>query len=268
MKYRKPSFTIKDRHVLIELDMDKHDEYDVRHLLNKAYLNHKAPHEYSDIKRYIRDIIFSKHNSVYIMNNGLPEPLASASILGSPYISAESFNAAEYYDYMTVVNSVNCGNVYVLNLITSTSNCNNVSTHVSPLTYGYNNGTAVQWGVLYLPTQFNKATSVSSSYLLISPSQILEITNISPKYAYAPYISSTSPLTLTAYYYWQNSTSNTINETYAYFGLMADITVGISCGGATSFYIQPTFVPLFYAQGSFSFSPSTYYMSSWQWTYQ
>ncbi len=275
--YRKPSLPIKDRHVLIELDMDKHNEYDIKHLLNHAYLNHKAPHEYDDLKRYIRDITLGKHNSVYIMNNGSPNPLSSAFILGSPYLAKAIPIGTLYYDYTYDFFGFSVTWVGT-NLTNNPSNCNSSTPSISnnsPATsanlnvYGFNNGTAIAYGMLYLPMPFNQIpTSSYGPYLVVAPISLIQTATstvfqqVYSKYAYAPYVSSQNPLTLTAYLFWENSTSTVFNESYVYF---------IIPFSATFPYSQPyamALVPLFYSTGSFSFSTSTYYLSMWQWTYQ
>ncbi len=274
MKYRKPILSVVDRHILMELDIDKYDEKDFKRLLRKAYLNHKAPHEYPDVKRYIRDMVIGKHNSVYIMNNGSPNPLAAASVLGSPYLSSLGSGVALYYDYFYVAQGYSCFNV-ALGETNNQTNCNSNNVGYvtwSPYVYGYNNGTAISWGIYYLPTTFTSSASGvsgslpsnSSNYLLVGTKGVNDIPFISPKYAYAPYISSTSPLTLSTYYYWENSTGKTLTEQYAYFSIILDgcATYNCGCPGLVSI------MPLFYTQGSFTLNNGTYYLSMWQWTYQ
>lgn len=250
MKYRKPTPSIIDRHILMELDIDKHDEYDVKHILNKAYLNHKAPHEYHDLKRYMRDIVIGKHNSVYIMNDLNPHPWASPSILCPFPLYNASFNIYLNSDAMATI-----PNNYGLILTQSSGGCNSApNSWTSGLNmYSYNNGTALIWDALYLPVPFNKATSIQPGQFVVGPGSVNDIPVISPKYAYAPYTSSTNPLTLTTYYYWENTLQNTLNDSYVYFTLYP-----------SSDYL----VPLFYSQGSYTFSPNTYYITMWQWTYQ
>jgi hypothetical protein len=260
MMYRKPMVKIMDRHTLIELDGDFTD-YEIGHLLNKAYLNHKAPHEYDELKRYIRDLVIGKHNSVYIMNNGDPNPISSASVLGTPYLSTIPAGTGLTYDWLGVSeyfpeigltnNSTNCGS-------------NNYGvTDWNPTIYGYNNGNAIEWALYYTTTPFNKL-SVSSPLpgLSISPTSYYTSVYVSPKYAYAPYITSNNPLTLSTYYYWYSSSSQSYN--YVYFNISFD---NCYTGAASPCPGKPSIMPLFFSSGSFTFQASTYYIGMWQWTY-
>jgi len=268
-KYRKPITNIRDRHILIELDGDfTHDE--MRHILNHAYLNHKAPHEYDEMKKYIRDLVIGKHNSVYIMNNGIPEPLASASIFYPPSLSVLSNNGNIYYDYLVEVGTT-CGPEFIPGLVnngTCSSNTGGTLNYLGPLlTYGYNNGTALLWELLYTSESFTSLPTIVygtySNGLVVGPRQTYSVPYASIKYGYAPYQTSNNPLTLSMYYYWEAPSSS---FSYVYFNI-----VGSSCSfnpASCSINGSPSlFVPLFYSQGNYSFNANTYYITMWQFTY-
>jgi len=266
MMYRKPIVKIMDRHTLIELDGDFTD-YEIGHLLNKAYLNHKAPHEYDELKKYIRDLVIGKRNSVYIMNNGSPNPLASASVLGTPYLSTISAGAGIYYDWLgTAIYS----QYYdaQLGLTNNSTNCssNTVGTdYWNPIIYGYNNGNAMEWELYYTTVTFPQEGATPSSsnpVLTVGPTELWNRPYASPKYAYAPYISSNNPLTLSTYYYW-NSGSSSSSFNYVYFNIVIyGCFYGLAdCSEAYSI------IPLFFSSGSFIFQANTYYIGMWQFTY-
>jgi len=265
MMYRKPTVKIMDRHTLIELDGDFTD-YEIGHLLNKAYLNHKAPHEYDELKKYIRDLMIGRHNSVYIMNNGNPNPLASASVIGSPYISTIPQGQVLYYDWLGVPYQ-NC-QVSELGLTNNSTNCSSNTVGYStwrPALYGYNNGKAIEWELYYTTVTFPQEganPSSSNPVLTVGPTSLSIGYYASPKYAYAPYISSNNPLTLSTYYYW-NPGSSSLSFNYVYFSVFSDgcYTNACFCPGAYSIK------PLFFSSGSFTFQANTYYISMWQWTY-
>ena len=260
--YRKPVIKVMDRHTLIELDGDFTD-HEIGHLLRHAYLNHKAPHEYDELKKYIRDLVIGKHNSVYVMNNGSPNPLASASVIGSPYLSTISAGSWIYYDWLGV-----SGFLPEIGLTNNSTNCNSNNygtTQWGPVIYGYNNGNAIGWSLYYITTPFNKLTQPSTSPfpgLSVSPVYCYTSVYVSPKYAYAPYISSNNPLTLSTYYYWYSGSSLSFN--YVYFNIYFNTCytgAEAPCPG------KPSIIPLFFSSGSFTFQASTYYISMWQWTY-
>jgi len=265
-KYRKPITNIRDRHVLIELDGDfTHDE--MRHILNHAYLNHKAPYEYDDAKKYIRDLVIGDHNSVYIMYNGIPEPFASASIF-YPYLIS---NNRIYYDAMINIIGSGCarnqGITYVNNG-TCTSSAGNGSnwpiTNPSPpslSTYGYNNGTTLVWELIYSSTDFTSINPSSPQIIVVGPYNPNYGPYYNIKYGYAAYPTSNNPLTLSTYYYWEAPTAS---FSYVYFNLYGSICVDsgtcYSCG-------NPAVIPIFYSQGNYSFNSGAYYITMWQWTY-
>jgi hypothetical protein len=268
-KYRKPITNIEDRHILIELDGDfTHDE--MRHILNHAYLNHKAPHEYDEAKKYIRDLVIGRHNSVYIMNNGVPEPLASASIFYSPAISIIANNADFYYDYVS--DAETGGGVGFLpsyvNNVTCTSSTHGPLLVTGPLvTYGYDNGTALLWELLYTNNSFTSLPTIEggtySNGLVVGPRQSNAVPYAGIKYGYALYQTSSNPLTLSTYYYWEAQSGS---FSYVYFNL-----VGQSCNAWGSYscdtVVSNLFVPIFYSYGNYSFNANTYYISMWQFTY-
>jgi hypothetical protein len=272
MMYRKPTVKIMDRHTLIELDGDFTD-YEIGHLLNKAYLNHKAPHEYDELKKYIRDLVIGKHNSVYIMNNGNPNPLASASVLGAPYLSTISTGTGLYYDWLGTSSypPSYCTNA-TLGVTNSSTNCSsNTAGYISwgPILYGYNNGTAVEWELYYTTVTFPQEganPSSSNPVLIVGPTGLLNRPYASPKYSYAPYISSNNPLTLSTYYYWDgtgNSGASSLSFNYVYFNIVLN-----DCYQGACFcpYVQ-SIIPLFSSSGSFTFQANTYYIGMWQFTY-
>jgi len=271
MMYRKPTIKIMDRHTLIELDGDFTD-YEIGHLLNKAYLNHKAPHEYDELKKYIRDLVIGKHNSVYIMNNGSPNPLASASILGAPYLSTIPKGANIYYDWFGTINNGSGCFVAELGLTNNSTNCssNTVgSTLWQPASYGYNNGISIQAQLYYTTKPFTQQPippTSSEPSLLVGNWVLVDMPNATPKYGYAPYVSSNNPLTLTTYYYWDgtgNSGASSLSFNYVYFGLLlVDNFTGNNCWNEA-----PSIIPLFSSSGSFTFQANTYYIGMWQWTY-
>jgi len=279
MKYRKPITNIRDRHVLIELDGDfTHDE--MRHILNHAYLNHKAPHEYDEAKKYIRDLVIGEHNSVYIMYNGIPEPLASASIFYSPLIYNNGIN----YDAMVIMSNLQCGQAVAIEY-TNNGTCTSVGFNspsnltfygasiTSLSTYGYNNGTALTWELLYANTNFTSIPPTpygsTSPTLAVGPynpvaseanyGQIVPYSGI--KYGYALYQTSNNPLTLSTYYYWEAPSAS---FSYVYFNLFAYANVSVQ---ACSYGGNIVLVPLFYSQGNYSFNANTYYITMWQFTY-
>ena len=268
--YRKPTVKIMDRHTLIELDGDFTD-HEIGHLLNKAYLNHKAPHEYDELKKYIRDLVIGKHNSVYIMNNGSPNPLASASVLGSPYISTLQKGTNLYYDWFGTIGSDTCFNAE-LGLTNNPTNCssNTVGSDLwQPATFEFNNGVSVQWQLYYTTNPFpHQAVPPSSSEpsLLVGNWVLINMPNAQPKYEYAPYITSNNPLTLSTYYYWDgtgNSGASSLSFNYVYFGLLlVDNYANQNCWNEA-----PSITPLFFSSGSFTFQANTYYIGMWQWTY-
>jgi hypothetical protein len=271
MKYRKPITNIRDRHVLIELDGDfTHDE--IRHILNHAYLNHKAPYEYDEVKKYIRDLVIGEHNSVYIMYNGSPNPLASTSI----FYPSRAYSNLTNYDYMVDLYNPNIGasvGIGYTNNATCTSTTLKIITSVSlfslsvssPSTYGYNNGTALIWELIYATTNFTSISLSSSSVLVVGPTNPNGIPYSGIKYAYAPYLTSNNPLTLSTYYYWE---APSVSFSHVYFNLVTNasgwVTNGSISSGSTSGIIL---VPIFYSQGNYSFNANTYYISMWQWTY-
>jgi len=279
-KYRKPITNIRDRHVLIELDGDfTHDE--MRHILNHAYLNHKTPYEYDEAKKYIRDLVIGEHNSVYIMYNGIPEPLASASTFYPGSLSVLSSNSLIDYDFMIIVNNITyCASsvgIGYTNNGTCTSIVVNAPSGLSiPLslnstpTYGYDNGTALTWELLYTNTQFTSIRptegSAPSGTLVVGPYNPGLIPYASIKYGYASYLTSNNPLTLSTYYYWEAPSAN---FSYVYFNLYANATVwsGGSSVCNTNVTGQPVLVPIFFSQGNYSFNANTYYITMWQWTY-
>jgi len=265
-KYRKPITNIRDRHILIELDGDfTHDE--MRHILNHAYLNHKAPHEYDEAKKYIRDLVIGKHNSVYIMNNGLPEPLASASILYPPVVSVITNNYNIYYDHIIDVNS-ECTTVLFTGFVNNGTCSSNTNSYIqfpgSLFTYGYNNGTALMWELLYTSNPFTSIPTTYGTYsngLIVGPRGTVSIPSVGIQYGYAPYQTSNNPLTLSTYYYWKAPSKS---FSYVYFNLVVNAYTnddGCPTYGGT------VYVPIFYSQGNYSFSANTYYITMWQWTY-
>ena len=270
MKYGKPITNIRDRHVLIELDGDfTHDE--MRHILNHAYLNHKAPHEYDEVKKYIRDLVIGKHNSVYIMNNGNPQPLASTSIFNPNLLSTITSGQTINYDFAA---TASCGFVIgISNNATCTSanvnypsNCIVKQINGTGLSsYGYNNGNTIVWELLYTDTTF---TSIQPSWdtppqgvLLVGPYNPsfngTSLTHAGVKYAYAAYQTSNNPLTLTTYYYWEALSGS---FSYVYLNLYG------SWNNPSAMYGN-MFIPIFYSQGNYSFNANTYYISMWQFTY-
>ena len=291
MKYRKPITNIRDRHVLIELDGDfTHDE--MRHILNHAYLSHKAPHDYDDAKKYIRDLVIGEHNSVYIMYNGSPEPLASASVLYPDQLSVLASGKGINYDFMIVLANMNCGSAGVGIGYTNNGTCTSVGVNspsgssisgvvpTSLPTYGYNNGTALTWELLYANTNFTSISPVEAYNSPTPPSAPLAVGPYNPvmntfygqmvpysgiKYGYAPYLTSNNPLTLSTYYYWE---APSVSFSYVYFNLYANANAVFSGNGITSScYTNVLLVPIFYSQGNYSFNANTYYISMWQWTY-
>jgi len=273
----------------MELDGDFTDN-EIRHILNHAYLNHKAPHEYDEMKKYIRDLVIGKHNSTYIMNNGVPNPLASQSIF-YPNILA---GGGIYYDFILAADGY-CGSAVVPGYdnngsctsntgsgvfsgggYTFTSSGNTVTvSSVSPSipTYGYNNGVALLWELLYSQnsiTSFQPTVgSAPSGTLVVGPSNPGIFQYAGVKYSYALYQTNKNPLTLTTYHYWEAPSGN---FSYVYFVLYetTGLDVGInysgggSCGGGGS---GALLLPIFYSQGNYSFNANTYYISMWQFTY-
>ena len=274
-KYRKPITNIRDRHVLIELDGDfTHDE--MRHILNHAYLNHKAPYEYDEAKKYIRGLVIGEHNSVYIMYNGIPEPLASASTL---YPGALSVLSLDYDTMIISIPSLYCGQAvgiaYTNNGTCTSIVINSPSGYTMPFslnsttTYGYNNGTALTWELLYTNTQFTSIQPALQSsppgILLVGPYNPGTVAYAGIKYGYAPYLTSNNPLTLTTYYYWQAPSAS---FSYVYFNIYANLSGSLSGNGWTCGDSPGTgLVPIFYSQGNYSFSANIYYITMWQWTY-
>ena len=273
-KYRKPITNIRDRHVLIELDGDfTHDE--MRHILNHAYLNHKAPHEYDEAKKYIRDLVIGKHNSVYIMNNGLPQPLASASIFYPPPLSVIANNSNIYYDHVVDINTAYCGAGFLPGFVNNGTCSSNTSYYMGfpgPLfTYGYDNGTTLMWELLYTNNPFTSLPTIEggtySNGLAVGPRGTFAIPYAGIKYGYALYQTSNNPLTLTTYYYWEAPSKS---FSYVYFNILANAgtTWGTSGGSCSMFDSECNlFVPLFSSQGNYSFNGNTYYISMWQFTY-
>ena len=271
-KYRKPIIGMKDRHVLIELDGDFTD-YEMRHKLRHAYLNHKAPHEYDDVSKYIRDIVIGKYNSVYIMNNGIPQPLASGSILNPNVLSIFTYGQSINYDLallagcglsMVLVNNGTCTSVN----ISSSGGCTVRSEGGQALnSYGYDNGNAVAWELLYTNTSFTSIQPSSSSSppgtLVVGPYNPGIFTYAGIKYGYAAYQTSNNPLTLTTYYYWQAPTGS---FSYVYFNLYPTMEYLYS-GNIYLQYNAHALVPIFYSQGNYSFNSGSYYITMWQWTY-
>jgi len=270
MMYRKPMTKIMDRHILIELDGDFTD-YEIGHLLRHAYLNHKAPHEYDELKKYIRDLVIGKHNSVYVMNNGNPNPLASASVIGAPYLSTIPTGTKLYYDWFGAQDPIKCASS-VVGLTNNSTDCSSNTIGFNtwkPELYEYNNGNAVRWSLLYLQMLFNQEYGYEMELkpsLLVGPPGITYVPYVIPKYAYAPYISSNNPLTLSAYYYWSITNiyaPSSISFNYVYFNIYmyGCYTHACACPGA------PSIIPLFFSSGSFTFKKDTYYISMWQWAY-
>jgi hypothetical protein len=284
MKYRKPITSMKDRHVLIELDGGFTDN-EIGHMLRKAYLNHKAPHEYDDVKKYIRDLTIGKHNSVYIMSNGIPAPLAAASI----FYPNQLTNGNVKYDSVAALETT-CGNLLEPGYVNN-SNCTGVSYQTiygsqetlyvggislsSIPTYGYDNGIAIPWELLYTNNTFTSFSvnldRAPSGTLVVGPLSASPFPYAGVKYAYALYQTSNNPLTLTTYYYWSPSTES---FTYVYFVLYANASYGITnistaygCYPQSSSAPQVYLVPLFYSQGNYSFNSGSYYISMWQFTY-
>jgi hypothetical protein len=286
MKYRKPITSMKDRHVLIELDGGFTDN-EIGHMLRKAYLNHKAPHEYDDVKKYIRDLTIGKHNSVYIMSNGIPAPLAAASI----FYPNQLTNGNVKYDNVEAL-VTGCGQLLEPGYVNN-SNCTGVSYQTysasnasgnfyivvegmnlsSIPTYGYNNGIAIPWELLYTNNTFTSFSvnldRAPSGTLVVGPLSASPFPYAGVKYAYALYQTSNNPLTLTTYYYWSPSTES---FTYVYFVLYANASYTI-VNIAVNTYCTPSggnqayLVPLFYSQGNYSFNSGSYYISMWQFTY-
>jgi len=288
-KYRKPTIGMKDRHVLVELDGDFTDN-EMRHILNHAYLNHKAPHEYDEIKKYIRDIVIGKHNSTYIMNNGIPDPLASESIFYPNILGGGGI----YYDYIVAVKT-GCGSLVALGY-DNNSNCtsntgggitssgyvgtasgdtfNIYGASPSTSTYGYENGVALLWELLYSQNPFtslqNTVGAAPSGTLVVGPSNPGLFPYSGIKYAYALYQTNNNPLTLTTYYYWSPPSGN---FSYVYFTLYESSGVSLTLlipyvsncygGGGSGVFLYP----IFYSQGNYSFNSGAYYVSMWQFTY-
>ena len=296
VKYRKPIISMEDRHILIELDGQFTDD-EIKHKLNHAYLNHKAPHEDDDIKKYIRDIVIGKHNSTYIMNNGIPDPLASESIFYPNELNHDNV----YHDFIVVVGNA-CGSAMAEgydNNGTCTSNTasgvytggatggatytysgntftiSSLSSSIS--TYGYDNGVALLWELLYSGnsiTSFKPTWGTApSGTLVVGPSNPGLFPYGGIRYTYALYPTNNNPLTLTTYHYWTPPSSNpSWNFSYVYFvlyesagsNLCVTYSSGSSCcGGANGVVLYP----IFYSQGNYSFSANTYYISMWQFTY-
>ena len=272
MMYRKPAVKIMDRHTLIELDGDFTD-YEIRHLLNKAYLNHKAPHEYDELKKYIRDLVIGKHNSVYIMNNGNPNPLASAAVIGAPYLSTLQKGANLYYDWFGTIQGGGCSNAEK-GLTNNPTNCSSNTVGADlwlAAIYGYNNGNGVENQLYYTTEPFPQqpVPPTSSEPSLLVGLWVFDLmTQALPKYKYAPYITSNNPLTLTTYSYWNgtgNSGASSLSFNYVYFGLLLVYNyANDSCGSGSG---VPSLMPLFSSSGSFTFQANTYYIGMWQWTY-
>jgi hypothetical protein len=292
LKYRKPIISMEDRHVLIELDGQFTDD-EIKHKLNHAYLNHKAPHEDDDIKKYIRDIVISKHNSVYIMNNGIPDPLASESIFYPNILNGDNI----YHDFILVANGYcdtavvpgydnngTCtsntasdvyGSGYTFTVSGNTITISGVSPSIS--TYGYDNGVALLWELLYSENSIASFQSTlgaaPSGTLVVGPSNPGIFPYGGIRYSYALYPTNNNPLTLTTYHYWSPPSSNpSWNFSYVYFvlyettGLNLSITYssGSTCSGGGSGVVL---LPIFYSQGNYSFNANTYYISMWQFTY-
>jgi len=264
MKYRKPMKDVQDRHALIELGGDFTND-EISHILNHAYLEHKAPHEYNELKKYIKDIVIGRHNSVYIMANGSPEPLASASILASPYIS--NYSGQIYYDYVFSASTSTGATWSPACLTNNATNCNSISSSAGcapiswePISIKYNNGEAWQWGLFYTPTVIT--TGPSGLYVTLSPVVTYRpvYTIINATFGYAPYVSSTNPLTLTTYFYWSPGSSS-YSYSYVYF------TVNMNPNDINNVYGGVFLVPLFYSTGQYNFNSDTYYISMWQFTY-
>jgi len=254
---------VQDRHAIIELDGDFTND-EMRHILNHAYLNHKAPHEYDELKKYIKDIVIGRHNSVYIMANGSPNPLASASILASPYIS--NYSGQVYYDYLRDIYNYDAPGPGPC-LTNSSTNCNSNNCgglNWAPIMAKYNNGEAWQWGLFYTPEVFSNITS--GLYVTISPYTCCGMpyyTLIAATFGYAPYVTSTNPFILTTYFYW-NPGSSSFSYSYVYFTIdMSCAANPISSGSVCGVYL----IPLFYSTGQYNFNPDTYYISMWQFTY-
>jgi len=254
---------VQDRHALIELGGDFTNN-EIKHILNHAYLEHKAPHEYDELKKYIKDIVIGKHNSVYIMNNGNPEPLASALVLASPYIS--NLSGSIYYDY--------CGATvlyWYAFMTNNSSNCNSNSGQAlnwAIFTSKYNNGMALQWGLFY--TNTTCPNDPHGLYVSLSNADINPGTyaSVYATFGYAPYVTSTNPFTLTTYYYW-NPGSSSYSFTYVYFAVDInpyDNSIQEYYNGAYS-NISIILLPVFYSTGQYNFNPDTYYISMWQWAY-
>jgi hypothetical protein len=277
-KYRKPITRIKDRYISIELDGDFTNN-EMRHLLRKAYLNHKAPHEYDDVKKYIRDLVIGKHNSVYIMNNGLPEPLASASIFYPPAIPSGQV----YYDYFATEYSssynASAAEPGFVNNGTCTSNTSGPASTTSMCTYGYDNGTALTWILLYTSNPFTSlryayVTTINNTEpgaLAVTPITLYAVNYVKIKYGYALYQTSNNPLTLTTYYYWE-APSASFN--YVYFNLCSNYSFsasfpypGVTYYGYGNAGSSFALLPIFYSSGNYSFSANTYYLTMWQFTY-
>jgi len=288
VRYGKPIISMEDRHILIELDGDFTDD-EIKHKLNHAYLNHKAPYEDDDVKKYIRDIAIGKHNSVYTMNNGVPDPLASQSIFYPNILGGGGI----YYDFVLVVNG-GCGSAVVsgydnngnctsntgsgvygsgttFTASGNTFNVNSASPSIS--TYGYNNGVALLWELLYSQnpiTSFQPTWGTApSGTLIVGPSNPGMFPYGGTKYSYALYQTNNNPLTLTTYHYWEAPSGN---FSYVYFVLYENTSLemsvnyssGSSCGGFGSGVFL---LPIFYSQGNYSFNANTYYISMWQFTY-
>ena len=275
-KYRKPITNIRDRHVLIELDGDFTDN-EMRHILNHAYLNHKAPHEYDEAKKYIRDLVIGKHNSVYIMYNGVPQPLASASIFYPGALSGISSN----YDLIIAVgNSVYCGTGVAI-AHTNNGTCTSIAVNQpsgicipfslnSTSTYGYDNGTALAWELLYTNTQFTSIQPTQgggpSGTLVVGPYAAGGMPHAGIKYGYASYLTSNNPLTLSTYYYWEAPSAS---FSYVYFNLYVNASVWTNDCSICNTNVggQVVLIPIFYSQGNYSFNSGSYYITMWQWTY-
>ena len=251
---------VQDRHALIELDGDFTNN-EISHILNHAYLEHKAPHEYDELKKYIKDMVFGKHNSVYIMANGSPEPLASASILASPYIS--NYSSGMPYDYSHTINTGGAAWTGVC-LTNNSTNCNSNSCGAltwAPIMIKYNNGVAWQWGLFYTPKVFTAGTS--GLYITMSPivsNWGADYIIINATFGYALYVTSTNPFTLTTYFYW-NPGSSSYSYSYVYFTVNMNPNDNAFPDGGVFL------VPLFYSTGQYNFNSDTYYISMWQFTY-
>jgi len=265
-KYRKPIIGMKDRHILMELDGDFTD-YEMRHKLRHAYLNHKSPHEYDDVKKYIRDLVIGEHNSVYIMSNGVPQPFASVSIFNPNLLSFFTSGQPVYYDNLLFGG---CGitQVYVNNgtctsyKIVPVSGCGQDVEYALGLnSYGYDNGNAVAWELLYtdIPITSIQPTETNSppGLLLVGPYNPGTVAYTGIKYGYALYQTSNNPLTLSTYYYWEGQSGS---FSYAYFNLYPTVKNFVNES-------VPALMPIFYSQGNYSFSANTYYITMWQFTY-